>query len=550
IIVVTARKREEDVLDVPISMTVFGAQEIQNSNITELRDYAVRTPNLSFSQNGNRGRTNFQIRGVGENTITGTGAAVGFYLDEFALNPTGNGQIDLGLVEIERIEVLRGPQGTLFGKNTIGGAINVVTRKPDGDFSGRLSASAERFGTYNVNGFVNVPLVDDRLAVQVSGFWRESDGFIENVTKGTSLGEGEFGGRVAVRAKPTDNLTIDVSALYSKIEADGLLAVAQDDFDAGDLVGRSDAPEFHEDELHVYYGRITYESPWFDAISITGYSDKDRNEGFDGDFGALSFFETLGIESSLKTFSQELRLQSNQPDARLQWTAGVNYADTEATNVFSLATGADWPFDPFGFSNPTSSDLQSIAGFGEANIRLLDPLTLTLGVRYSRDKATQISGETFNGEWDAWTPKFSLSYDVNDDWLVYGTVSRGYKPGGFDTAISPSDPVLEFEFDSETAWNYEVGVKGTAFDGRLIAEAAVFYLDWKDLQARFSDVFGDDFITNAASARSVGGELQLSLYPTENLFFQTGLGVINAEFTDFTQSPSGDLTGNAFRYIP
>ena len=556
-IIVTARKRDEDLQDVPISVTVFDDEEIQNSNFETFADYALRTPNISFQNNGGAARTVFAIRGVGGgNVASGTGTAAGFYLDEIILNPTGGlRQNDLALLDLERIEVLRGPQGTLFGRNTIGGAVNLITRKPNETLSGRVTAGLERFGSYSVQGHVNVPIADG-IYLQGSGLHRNTDGFIENTTNGETLSSGASGGRLALRLVPVDALTIDLAAMRNEVRYDALQGITEENFDA-ELF---ETPLPFQDENDVlsdlFTARIQYSAPGFDVISLTAFNEFDASETFDitGLLGPAPAFGD--ITTSQENISQELRVQSRRQDARINWLVGANYSKTDDRLERIGAFGT--PDNP-GMTVQTqveTGDVQNIAVFANVDIALNDLFTLTLGGRYSWDEydLVAVNDTVFSGSNEAFTPSFTLQYQPSDDLMVYGTISRGYRPGGVDTDFFDPDPSDDTtsEYDPETAWNYEIGANATWLDGMMVGRASAFYLDFNDIQAVFFTPGGlfETITTNGAAARIYGAEFDVSVFPTAALSFNFNLGLLDTEFTDFADSPQGDLTGNSLPYAP
>lgn len=556
-LIVTAQKREENIQDVPISLSVFSAEEIQASNFIVLEDYALRTPNMSFQNNGGGARTLFSLRGIGGGNIaSGTGTPVGFYVDEIILNPTGGlRQNDLALFDLERIEVLRGPQGTLFGRNTIGGAVNLVTRKPDERFSGRVIAGLERFGTYSVQGHINVPLTD-KVFVQGSAIYRETDGFIENTTTGKTLSSGATGGRLALRIVPAEALTIDLTAMRNELRYDGLQTIPEANFDAGRYEAALPFQVENQVKSNLFSARVNYDAGGFDVISLTAYNDFDADEtldatGFLGPVPAFAVFLT-----TQETISQEVRVQSNNPDAGFRWLVGANYARTKDALETTLTVGTpDNPIQVAG-SQIQSGRVENIAVFANFDIALNDVLTFTAGARYSWDEYdfVTINGTAFPGSNEAFTPRFNLQYQPSDTLLLYASVSRGYRAGGVDTQVFDPDPTDELTsaYDPETAWNYEIGVNATLFDERLFVRAAAFLTDYDDIQAVFflPGPLLETITTNGASARIYGVELDVSFFPDDYLSLNANLGLLNTEFTSFDDSPEGDLTGNRLSYAP
>ncbi|MEM9533931.1 MAG: TonB-dependent receptor [Pseudomonadota bacterium] len=552
--VVTARRREESLQEVPLSMTVFSDEEILRSNFDSLSDYALRTPNLSFQNNGNRSRTILALRGVSDDNVGTTGTSVGMYLDEISLNPTGGlRQNDLALLDLERIEVLRGPQGTLFGRNTIGGAINLVSRKPSDEFSARITVGAEEFGTYYAQGHVNIGL-SERVAVLASALERSSDGFVENSFLGTTLANSQTGGRIALRVAPTDALTIDLAAMRNVVRFDGLQGVLEDEFDANGFSVPFDFQPENRVTSDLYTARLEYQTPRFDVISLTAINEFERPESFDIDGPAptQAFVDSFTTEDN---FSQELRLQSNGPEDGALWTAGVYYGTTDDSNDVGIFFGGPENRIPLQTSL-FQSEVDNRAIFGEFEYPFWERTSLTVGARFSRDdyRLVNAAGAVFDGSSDALTPKIGVRQQRSENLLWYATAARGYRPGGFDTFFQDEDATDEVTaaYDPEFAWNYEIGVNARLFDGLLETRAALFYLDWTDIQSVFFlDNSGlNTLIANAGAARSYGAELELTAYPTDHLTLNVNLGLLNAKYTDFDNTPAGDLTGNDLPFAP
>lgn len=511
-VTVTARKREENLLEVPLSITVIENEELLRANIDSVSDYVVRTPNMTFANNGNASRSIFAIRGVTDLNVAGTGSSIGFYVDEVSMNPTGGlRQNDMALLDLERIEVLRGPQGTLFGRNTIGGAINLVTRKPDNEKSARVTGGYERFGTYYIQGFANVPVIDDRLAVRLSGVHNHSDGFVENSFLGRNFNNGRSGGRVAVRARLSDALVADITAQQLETRFDGIQTILEPEFDAGGLDSPVNYLPGNTISSKLLTARFTYSAPVLDVISLTAYNTFEMKDPFDADGGPAGNRVVDRFTDEIN-FSQELRLQSTNPNSRIQWTLGGFYGKTKDNLAFDLIGYA-----PVTLSRASSGEVENLAVFGQADIQVTDSLILIAGARYSRDdvRLVNTSGAAFEGPSDAFTPKFGLRYAFNENLHTYATASRGYKPGGFDTFFTDNNPDdnIGAAYGPETAWNYEVGVKVSAYGGRLVADAAIFYLDWQDLQVPFQFDVLEQVTTNAASARSIGAKFSCKPTP-------------------------------------
>ncbi len=625
-VIVTAQKREQSLQDVPVSVTAFTADVIDRAGITDFADYAIKTPNVGFQQRGNNAETKFGIRGV--TNIGGQASSVGMYVDEVSVVPnvitTGASRTaDTSLLDIERIEVLRGPQGTFFGRNTMGGAINITTQKPDlVDSFGKLTLEAGEDGYYKVRATGNTP-VGETTAIRGAVYYDEYDGFIDNKgPSNASNAEENKGARVALRWEPNSDLTADFAVSYFQQEQDypalvptGILSetltlaveeggflfptfdlpiwpLEEVDFFPDNYTDAStDMPRESDNETAMFSANITYDFGDMTLTSVTGYIDNDYVQDGEGDASPIRAFY-VSRESELEAFSQEFRLASSGSET-LAWMVGFIYSDDETseTDVTThLATDdylALWdilgifafglPGDigdiiangPSGVSLGNFEDVDrgskttSYAVFGDMTWYISDEWNLGLGLRYTYDdvdyfeltrpavtipEADIKDGETF----DDISPRVNLNWLPSDDITVYGTVSKGYKVGGFN----PNQDLVDLTFDEETGWNYELGFKSTLWDSRMQFNAAVFYFDWEDLQVRGQDVFSQrQVVVNAEKAHTQGIEIEIKALLTEHLTLDVGYGYLEAEFDDFenaidTNGKLFDASGNTIPLAP
>lgn len=603
-VVVTAQKREQSLQDVPVSVTAFTEDTIERAGINDFSAYAIKTPNLGFQQRGNRADTKFGIRGV--TNIGGQASAVGIYVDEVNVVPnvltTGTSRTaDTSLLDIERIEVLRGPQGTFFGRNTMGGAINITTAKPDvNEAFGKVTLEAGEFGHYLVKASGNTP-IGDEVALRGGVYYDENDGYIDN--KGpsdASNSEENKGARAALRWEPGTSLVADFSASYSNMQQDypamvptGILGeipslVVNDGAFLFPLFGlepwpleevdffpnnytdtATDLPRDMESETITLTARVEYDFDDVTLTSVTGYIENDYETGGDGDASSMPAF-TVARDSDMEAFSQEFRLASNSGDS-LHWMIGAIYSDDE-TNETDLSTHLEsdpylpvWdvlgilefglPGDIFDIiaNGPTGvsignfedvdrgSETTSYAVFGDVTWDISEQWALAGGLRYTYDDVEYyevtrptitipVSDISDSETFDDFSPRVNLSWFPSEDWTVYGTVSKGYKVGGFNA----SQDLVDLTFDEETGWNYELGFKSTLWDGRLQLNAAAFYFDWDDLQVRGQDVRTQrQIVVNAEEAHTQGFELEVKTVLTERLTADFAYGYLEAEFDKF-----------------
>jgi iron complex outermembrane receptor protein len=570
-IVVTAQQREESLQDVPIAISAFGQADIQKNMFRDVTDFVGRTPNASFITNGARSRREISMRGVtnfiGANQARRT-STFGFYMDGFNL---ASSSINPPIMDIERIEVLRGPQSTYFGANALGGGINVTTNAPNSEqWEGTLMADYGRFDTLDIEGVLNIPIVKDKLAARINVKDFSSDGNIENINPvgGGNDSDYEYF-RAAVLWTPTDRLSLNFN--YSVANENvgmregipsGVLSTfgnvlygAEADPDGVGFFPRNESkvnfnfPQNVGTDFEYAIARLDYDLDNMRFTSITGYMESDFFLQGDIDGGSNDYFReyrTIPRES----ITQEFRLQSTG-DSKLQWNLGFYYSDDEGFIDNKTYVGTARIFGlPNGFlidSEESFSSSEVYAVFGQVDYALTDRLTLSAGGRYSEEEVfTDISGFgggvsqelTVEDTFTDFSPMFALRYDITDSASVYARIAKGFKSGGVQVAPTPDRET----YDPEEIWNYELGYKADLLDNTLRINAAVFYMDWTDLQASFQesgvDEEGEFFIfggvDNADSAESYGVELTVTSAPINGLIMNLNVGWLQAEYQEFT----------------
>lgn len=572
-IIVTSRKRSETVSDVPISINVVSEQLIERLGASNYTDLLRSVPSLTAYQNG-PGRTRLAIRGVanggGNDNDTQNQETVGIYLDEIPIS-VGAMNPELSLFDLERVEVLRGPQGTLYGAGSMTGTIRLVSKKPnlsevEGKAEASLSTVAHGGENYNVKALVNIPIVADKFALRTSGYYDKRGGYIDNVlTNESDVNDGNAKGvKVAARLQASEDLTLDFSFLYHDYSDNG----RPEDLDRTPYLSR-DFPSFdgYDDEMQIYNLTLEYDLDWASFVSSTSYFDREvfNRRSLD------TLFEVAlppGItphelvdNTNWDVWTQEVRLASTS-ESPLQWTVGAYYDNKDVLylNTFPVP-GADAiigvpssdfgaPDDNlfFGFDDLT---VETYAFFGEAYYSF-DKFTITGGLRYfhwKQDIEFYQSG-LFNGgantdvrptgTTDGVNPKINLSYDVNDDVLLYAQAARGFRYGGINGVIPEAVCADELEgvrreggdtrfFGPDHTWNYEVGTKAGLADGKVTVNATYFYVQWSDMQTSRSFECGFGFRENVGKATSQGLEFELNANLTDNLSANFGVSYINSE---------------------
>ncbi len=543
-IVVTAQKRSENLQAVPVSVTAMTADQLKDQRVGDVLALSGLAPGLQIKTDDNAANPRIFIRGVGVNDFNpATASAVGVYVDGvYVASPLAQ---MAGFYDLQQVEVLRGPQGTLYGRNTTGGAINVTTKKPSATPTADLAVDYGRFNSLNVQGGVGGPLVGDQLTFRISGLYDKSDGYTLNRLTGN---KGNDADRKAVRGalqfKPDDKLTIDFTASYSHSNGGSILTynrslVAQTAEAAStatpdptygyifckptyytsgqctNVAGYANTStdkyagdyRFEGKDLVKLFGAttaVTYDFGPVTFYSITGYQNAKRDDVEETDANPVSIFDARYVAEQ-STTSQEFRLQSNGKTA-LRWVAGVygardildndshyNVLEVMRVPTADNPTGMD-PANSVGvFGWPLHQKSSSYAAFGQVDYDLTPQLTVTGGLRWSQDKKTfhyvsdvdygLLTLFTYDNSktFSSLSGRIGLRYAINDDANVYATFNRGTKSGGFFSGQT-TDPRDLGPYKDETVNAYEVGAKSEFFDRRLRVNVSAFYYDYKDLQ--------------------------------------------------------------------
>jgi iron complex outermembrane receptor protein len=587
-ILVTAQRRSQGLQEVPLSVTALSSDALQKAQVRDLLDYAALTPNFKAVNYGTPGESDVSIRGV--SNIGGQSSSIAVYNDEFGVD-----RFDFDLDDVERIEVLRGPQGTLFGRNTIAGAVNIIYNKPKDEFESSAYVEGGSYSTYRANVMVNAPVNDSGLAVRANLGYGSSDGYLRDVGPGGNSDDYErYSGRIALRQE-WDRLTLDLSFAMSDMEQ-GIQSSVSTGLVSGPVAGvgiptgiDSGAGFFPDNTRRIATNTPT-ESGYrydmtilraeynFDAVKlvlIAGNQDVRIREVGELDRTAGNYVN-LNYKSEATTRSIETRLES-ATDSSVGFLFGASYGESEEdqrlltvfTPEFFSLLGFPPSLAPFNIDDRTTAyEKRSYALFGQASWTSPNKTwVLEVGARYTNDEydmynldnaqsfATfQPYGNVFNetADEDDITPKASVTYRINDDVHLYGVVSRGYKSGGFNTAASrlTQTPV---DYGKETATSYEIGLKSEFFERRMRFNAAAFKLDWRDIQVE--QYFLDETLAvyvltqNAASATVQGVEFEVTALPMAGLELQASLGYNDNSFDEFRNAINSageevDASGN------
>lgn len=538
-VMVTAELRSENLQEVPVAVTAFTADEIVNRGIESTADFVALTPNVTFDDSFTVGNSFVAVRGVTQ--INNADSPVAIVVDGVPQN--NQKQFKMELYDVERIEVLKGPQGALYGRNAIGGAVNIVTKAPSNELEGYLSAGAGNGGLQKIQGAISGPIVKDELMFRLAASYRERDGLIKNTFLNQEV---DFLESYDVRAKllwlPSDDLTVDFRIATSELEGGAVYDSAfidgtspdntnQERSPITDILGESER-SIDELTLKIDYalagGTLTYIGSYTDITEdyfgdLDFCNPVDCPAGFFG-FGQVDQAQDLEVE----LMSHEIRFTSSD-DQRLRYTGGLFYIDTERS-LTTIATLADLGNIPI-VQNMEDNDNSAWAVFAQADFDLTDALELSVSMRYDEDEREQTdaaTGATRDASFDEWQPKVTLTWTPADNHLFYATYGRGFRSGGFNG-------VGGREFLPETVDNFELGYKSTWMDDRLLLNVAAYRAESDDFQFFYVDfnAGGAQVIDNLEEVLLTGLELELKWVATENLSFYASGGFQDSDIEAF-----------------
>ncbi|MEQ8263189.1 TonB-dependent receptor [Pseudohaliea sp.] len=611
-ITVTARKREESMQDVGISVSALSETEIQRQFARDIQDLANIAPNLIVDDTGQGpgGTAAIFIRGVGVADLEKNfDPAVGVSVDGVFIGSTAGAL--LRSIDLARVEVLRGPQGTLFGRNTVGGMINLERTRPTGELGGRFRAGVENYDTWYADGIFNFALTDD-LAVKLTASIRDQgEGYYDNKTFNRDQGRQEYtnlGANFLWNATETleleytynrEELDQDTPALVNLTRPDQLFCTAYgycapsigetitgDPLGVAGGGGRPPAPPsfetnitpteaivpafmdaFFDTETHILEARwdIT-EALRLDYIYGRWESDEDSLQDWDGVPELLYHTQRPG---EWEQDSHELRFTWDDGGA-LSAQAGVFLWDSEYESRMRSYIGFAVPGLVLDIPQTTNQTTESIAAFFEADWRLSDKFTFTFGGRYTEDEKesrqfgevnTLDQGRTSHPseKWDEFTPRIGLKYFHNEDVMLFATYSVGYRSGGFNGRVASLEEAIQ-PYEPETVDNYELGIKSELFDNRLRLNATIFTMEYNDKQEELqlpsdqTDTGQKTVVINPSSATISGFELDMQAYVTDGLSLRANLGYLDSEYDDFVytdvEGAVVDLSNLEFRRAP
>lgn len=545
-VTVTADKAEQDLRDVPASISVTTGDQLEDYNVVDTFDLFRRTPNMHIVQLGSKGAQSgiATIRGIG-NFMSGE-PVVGFFVDDVY---QANMQMDL--VDVDRVEVLRGPQGTLYGKNTEAGLIHVITKQPENEWNFTSKVDAGNYNTKSLTASAGGAVVEDRVFLRAAGLIRDSDGWFTNKNDDDKPGETrDVNFRTNLRLLPTDDWDITLTADVQKYFGNYAELAPMDDVERNpnevdvDWLGRADTVDKGL-SLRAIYGFGDMK-----LTSITAARAHSKDTSNDLDFTPANV-SRLYIVNEDQQLSQEFRLQSDIADAPFKWLAGTYLADD--TNDFDTDMKQ---MGMFTAKRNSTTETTTMALFGQTSYLFANNIEVTTGLRFNHEErefeydwsglaafGTPDSSGSTDKDFDAWLPKLAVGYKGFDHVMPYVSAAKGYKSGGFNTQNEPGKP-----YDAEFTWSYEAGTKTHWFDNRLELNLAAFLIKWEDMQV-LVPAFPDFSVENAAKATSTGLEMELRARPLRRLELTGALGYTRAVFDEY-QKGDRELSGMNAPNVP
>lgn len=560
VIIVTATRREEDPRDIAGSVSAFGGEALADLGAQSLADYIQRAPGVVFN-NYQPGVSHVVVRGIATSSGNVQGqATTGYFLNEIPLTEPGwtIAVPDIDAFDLNRVEVLRGPQGSLFGSASMGGAVNYVANTADASgFEAALETTLSQTRNanlgYTARAMVNLPIVEHRFAARAVLLYRDDPGYIENVGTGGANDLTVGGGRLSLVFTPSADTTLSWMSMFQTIDsADNAYQIPS----VGDLQRNTATPEFTDTEVVIHSARLDHDFGWASFTALAAYHEKSQDWRFDytpiralynADLD-LNLTNPLYINSGGESEGTSLELRLASPSGqRFEWLVGAMVFDTEKQLYEQIGSvGAAGQFDQSSLYGPGAGAViapdgeifnafySTVSGretalFGEATFHLTPQWRLTAGGRLFRTEvdtvSTQVGFSTYPGDpiiqqasntEEGFSPTLSLSYTPNENLMVYGLISEGFRFGTPNVPGLSAHPIPSGS-SSDKLTNYEIGVRSNWLNGDLQLDATVFYVDWTDIQLRLQTPDFFNYATNGGAASSRGIELSASWRPTDQL---------------------------------
>jgi iron complex outermembrane receptor protein len=559
-VVVTARKRSESIQDIPIAVSAVTTGMMERQQFRDLRDMSFSVPNLIAYRNQTTTNSSAPfIRGVGQDDSTPVAEqGVATYVDDVYMARSQGALVDL--IDFERVEVLRGPQGTLYGRNSSGGALRFVSRKPSLTET-RLLADAT-FGSFarvDVRGAYSVPLVENKLALKLEAVSRDQDGYMTRVDNGDKVNRVDRqAARVSLRWAASEAVTVDL-AIDGARDRSGIQAPSPIrpvrggplpggyDFIYGPYRTGADVRDKNTFNGWGASGVVTWDTPLGQVKSVTAYRRFDNN--FFSDLGGRPANLDLKRDLDQRQFTQEIQLASSG-EGKFNYAVGAFYLDEQFHNV-----------DAFLILDDYTQSTKSYAIYGEGTYQLMERLRVTVGGRYTQDKKDLdgdyigiggvFSVRGLKKDFNNFSPKVGVDFRINPSALVYATVTEGYKAGGYQGFPQNRTDIVDEIVRPEDVRAYELGAKTEWLDGRVVFNAAAYFSDYKDKQINSFNPATLGFVARSVDAEIKGVELELAARVTDALTINGFVSTLDGKVTKANpRDPLVPAKGNKLPFVP
>lgn len=566
-VTVSGEKRETQMREVAGSITALSSIKMKVNRVLNLTNVSSLVPNLFMPDYGSRLTSPIYIRGIGSRINT---PSIGLYVDGVAHFEKSSFNFDF--LNIKQIEVLRGPQGTLYGRNTMGGIIQIITHEPQNTRKTYIGGEIGGYGTRSLQFSHDQPLIKDKLGVQLAGQYRQRSGFFLNDFANSMVDQQQSGsGRIKLNYSPTDRFKIQLTSNFERSREGGYpygIVTISDSTQSAPVIGYDHVSSYDRDMLGSSL-RLNYQWNKVEFVSISGHQYIDDYQDIDQDFTPNSWL-TVSQDQEQHLFSQEFLFRSRNSE-RMEWLGGVygfaqqidrvvtvNYL-ADAVPVFNLP-GALNKVKAYDFTNT------GYAAFGQIRAKdvLLDGLDFVLGARFDSEidslgynyilqmNGNDIPKDDFSQGFDffEFLPKAAVHYELSSNISTFVSIAKGYKSGGFNSTFEREE---DESYGSEYSWNYEWGIKAQTPNKQYLANLAIFYIDWTDQQIYQPVPSGQgSMLKNAGKSKSAGFELEALARPIKNLSLNASVGYTHATFTEYVRDEAKELdySGNFIPYVP
>jgi len=556
---VTARRRDELLKDVPQQVSFFSASEIADAQIDSFQDFANLTPNFQSFENFRKGVFNISVRGIP--TVQGGEAPVTVLLD--GVQVAGLDFINQDLFDLAGIQILRGPQGAVYGRGAIGGTVIIDTNRPTSEFEGSAEASyTSEIDEIRVTGTLSGPILSENVQLRLAATHTDQNGFIKNSLAG---GGCDFVEETSIRARLaaqiTDQLSMDWKSTY--LDGNNYASCMNFSTDADPFLGNGnnfpedlprDFKQFDDREIVTHSLVLDYVTDFGTLTSASSYQSSDSFSPGDVDFGPV--IQPVFFENPVKVdaWNTDIHFVSDG-EGPFSWVLGGFYQDRETKNFLVVGFGPP-PIAPPFFVNSVQQDIsEASALYGEVTFQPSKRSELSFAMRYDEDKRESadltVPGSFIEETFTGWQPRATFSYDLSDNWMGYASIGTGFRSGGFNSlADTQAVGLSDRKFEKEEATTYEAGIKGVMLYGLLNLNAAVFHTDFDNQQFFFVDTLNFARVVIAFPNTVVNGaELDLTYNPFEGLSFNVGVGISDGEIEDGGEfAPDNVHSPNSHRY--